>query len=164
MYYYNRTTRENSDQFNFSKTRFHCVYETLYCKLKNVLENLTSTYSVKRHICNLKKLQLGFDLPTSINDRDTFVTFREGFYFHKISHLRSFVKIKPSQIFLNLQYCKTFFQPVLVPRPPSGKTLPNGGNTFRTTMFKRDYQRRQNIIKTKNNQPLDDTPRLTVNM
>ena len=62
--------------------------------------------SVKRHICNLENSQFGHDLPTSINNRVICLPFREGFHFHKTSHLRSFVKIRLKQIFFNLQYRK----------------------------------------------------------
>lgn len=54
-------------------------------------------------------------------------------------------------------------QSVLLPRPPAGKDVQITGN-FRTTMFKRDYQRRQNIIKSKQHKDLDDTPKLSVEM
>ena len=54
------------------------------------------------------------------------------------------------------------FQSPIGPRPPSGKTdkMPS---SFRTTMFKRDYEKRQHQIKSKN-QKTDDKPVLTVNM
>lgn len=48
------------------------------------------------------------------------------------------------------------------PRPPSGKSeqIPS---SFRTTMFKRDYEKRQHQIKAKN-QKTDDKTLLTVGM
>ncbi|KAL4237693.1 Dynein heavy chain 14 [Mactra antiquata] len=52
--------------------------------------------------------------------------------------------------------------PHLQPRPPSGKNADT--SSFRTTMFKRDYQRRQNIIKAKQNKDQTDEPILSVNM
>lgn len=49
---------------------------------------------------------------------------------------------------------------VLVPRPPSGKSQPVAGTSFRTTMLKRDYEHRQTIIKAKQNKEHDDIPRI----
>ena len=51
--------------------------------------------SVKIHICTTKKSRLGHDLPISVNDR----LILEGFYFHEISHMGNFAKIKPSRKF-----------------------------------------------------------------
>ncbi|XP_053375328.1 uncharacterized protein LOC123528107 isoform X2 [Mercenaria mercenaria] len=59
---------------------------------------------------------------------------------------------------------KLLSQAGLVPRPPSGREQNIPGNSFRTTMFKRDYQRRQNIIKAKQNKDIDEAPKLSVGM
>ena len=72
----------------------------IYFKFGNFRENFIVAKSVKRHICNLKNLLLGPDLPTSVNDR----VISWGFYFHETSQMWSFKKIKPSRKFLNLQY------------------------------------------------------------
>ena len=40
----------------------------IYCKFGNFRDNFLFTNSVKRHICDIKKLQLGLDFPTSVND------------------------------------------------------------------------------------------------
>jgi len=52
----------------------------------------------------------------------------------------------------------------MAPRPPSGKAQANIGPSFRTTMFKRDYQKRQEFIKAKQNKDVNETPLLSVNM
>ena len=57
---------------------------------------------VKRHICDVKNLRLWHDLPISVNDR--VIAPSQGFCLHETSHLRSFVKTKPSRKFSNLQY------------------------------------------------------------
>ena len=65
-----------------------------YCKCGNFCENFIFANIVKRHICYVKNSRLGHDLPRSVNDKSDFDISR-GFYFHKTSHMRSFVKIKP---------------------------------------------------------------------
>ncbi|XP_033736416.1 uncharacterized protein LOC117324605 [Pecten maximus] len=56
-------------------------------------------------------------------------------------------------------------QSPLIPRPPSAKTN-NGApmSSFRTTIFKRDYQKRQTDLNQRNQQPSLDPPKLTVSM
>ena len=49
----------------------------MYCKLGNFRER------VIRHICHVKSLQLGHDLPTTVNDR-VIPPFLEGFIFKKL--------------------------------------------------------------------------------
>ena len=53
------------------------------CKFGNFRENFIFANSVKRHICDVKKSQLGHDLPTSVNDR-AISLIREGFIFTKL--------------------------------------------------------------------------------
>ena len=75
-----------------------------YCKFGNFHENFIVTNSAKRHICDVKNSPPGHDLPISVNNR-VISPFHKGFYFHETSNmLRSFVKIKPSRNFHNLQY------------------------------------------------------------
>ena len=67
-------------------------------------ENFIFVNNIKRHLCNVKNLLLGHDLPISVNDR-VILPFREDFIFTKLRmHMRSFAKIKPWQKFRNLQY------------------------------------------------------------
>ena len=73
-----------------------------YCKFRNFRENFIFANSIKRHICDLRNSRLGHDIPISVNDR-VILPFREGFNFTK-PHMPSFVKIKPSRKFTNLQY------------------------------------------------------------
>ena len=75
----------------------------MYCKFGDFRENLIFANGVKRHICHVKNSRLGQDLPASGNDR-VIPPFLEDFFFHETSHMRSFVKIKSSQKFPNLQY------------------------------------------------------------
>ena len=63
-----------------------------YRKSGNFRENFIFVNSVKRHKCDQKILGLGYDLPISVND----TVISQGFYFHEISHLQSFAKLKPS--------------------------------------------------------------------
>ena len=58
--------------------------------------------SVKRHICDVKNLRLGHDLPISVNER-VIVPFREDFIFKKLRLCEVSRKITPSQKFPNLQ-------------------------------------------------------------
>ena len=44
------------------------------------------------YICDVNKSRLEHDLPVSVNNR----VISRGFYFHKTSYIRIFVKIKPS--------------------------------------------------------------------
>ena len=41
----------------------------MYCKLENIRENFIVANSDKRHICDIKNLQIGYDLTISVNDR-----------------------------------------------------------------------------------------------
>ena len=68
-----------------------------YCKSGNFRENFIFANSVIRHICDAKNSQLGHDL----NDR-VISAFGEDLIFTKL-RMRSFVKIKPSPKFPNLQ-------------------------------------------------------------
>ena len=56
----------------------------LYCKSESFRENFIFVNSIKRHICDIKNLRLGHDLPISVNDRVIF-QFREDFIFRKLS-------------------------------------------------------------------------------
>ena len=72
----------------------------LCCKYGNFRENFIFANSFKRHICDVKNSRLGHDLPISVNDRVISAFLGgEGGYFHETSHMRSFVKIKPSRKF-----------------------------------------------------------------
>ena len=53
-------------------------------------------------ICNVKSMCVELDLDTLVNRRVIFAISR-GFYFQETSHPRSFMKIKASRKFLNLQ-------------------------------------------------------------
>ena len=44
-------------------------FQLEYCKFGNFRENFIFENSDKRHICDVKKLRLGYDLPVSVNDR-----------------------------------------------------------------------------------------------
>ncbi|XP_069117336.1 dynein axonemal heavy chain 6-like isoform X3 [Argopecten irradians] len=55
-------------------------------------------------------------------------------------------------------------QSPLIPRPPSAKTNGAPMTSFRTTIFKRDYQKRQIDLNQRNQQPPLDPPKLTVSM
>ena len=59
------------------------VYFAIYCKFGNFRENFIFANSVKRHICKLKRSEVGHDLPISVKDRVT-SPFREGFVFTKL--------------------------------------------------------------------------------
>ena len=52
-------------------------------KLKNDTVNFRNNFifvnSIKRHICDIKNLQLGHDLPSSVNDR-MILLFHEGLF------------------------------------------------------------------------------------
>ena len=72
-----------------------------FCKFGNFRENFIFANSIKRHICDGQSLQLRHDLHISVNDSDFAIS--HGFYFHETSHMRSFVKIKSSRKFPNLQ-------------------------------------------------------------
>ena len=65
-----------------------------FCKFGNFRENFIFANSFKRHICDVKIRDY-----SSVNDR-VISPFPEDFIYTK---LRSFAKIKPSQIFPNLQ-------------------------------------------------------------
>ena len=54
-----------------------------YCKFENFRENFIFMKSVKKHICDIKKSRLRFDLPISVNDR-AISPFREDFIFTKL--------------------------------------------------------------------------------
>ena len=54
-----------------------------YCKFENFGENFIFMNSNKRHIWDVNNLQLGHDLPTSVNDR-VILPFCEGFIFTKL--------------------------------------------------------------------------------
>ena len=79
------------------------MVKTKYCKSEIFAKILFFANSVKRHICDAKNSRLGHDLYIAVNDR-VISAFRKDFYFHEISHMRSFTKIKPSRKFSNLQY------------------------------------------------------------
>ena len=51
-----------------------------YCKSGNFRENFIFANSVKRHICDIKNSQLGYDIPISVKDR-VISPFCEGFIF-----------------------------------------------------------------------------------
>ena len=62
-------------KFVFLKISSKIIYQNVkgeieicYCKYVNFRENFIFAKSVKRHICNVKNLQLGHDLPLSVND------------------------------------------------------------------------------------------------
>ena len=57
------------------------------------MRNLFFANSVKRHTCGIKILQLGYDVPISVND--SIFAILQGFYFHETSHMRSFAKMNP---------------------------------------------------------------------
>ena len=54
-----------------------------YCKFGNFCENFIYANWTKRHICDVKSLPLGHDLPISVNNR-VISPFREGFIFIKL--------------------------------------------------------------------------------
>ena len=54
-----------------------------YCKFGNFSDNFIFANSIKRPICNVKKLQLAPDLPISVNTR-VFSLFLKGFIFTKL--------------------------------------------------------------------------------
>ena len=61
-----------------------------YFKFGNFCDNLIFANSAKRHICNVKKLRLGYDLPTSV------FAISGGLIFMKIREV-PFHENKPSQ-------------------------------------------------------------------
>ena len=82
----------------------HCMWSytdifLIYCKFGNFRENSIFASSVKRHFDDFKTSQLRHDLPISVS-YGVISPFRNGFIFTK----HSFVKIKTSQKFPNLQY------------------------------------------------------------
>ena len=68
----------------------------MYCKSGNFRDNFIFANRVKRHICDVKNLRLGHDLPISVND-GVFSALHEDF-------VSRFAKINPSRKFSNLQY------------------------------------------------------------
>ena len=58
----------------------------MYCKLGNFPENFIFVNSVKRHICDVKNVQLGHDLLISVSDR-VISSFQEDFILTKINEL-----------------------------------------------------------------------------
>ena len=68
----------------------------VYCKSVNFCENFIFANSVKRHICDVKTLQLGHDLPISVNNI-LISPFREGedFIFTKLCLCEVSRKNKP---------------------------------------------------------------------
>ena len=66
-------------------------------------ELLFSRIALKAIFATFSNSRLRHELPTSVNDR-LISTFREEFYCHETSHMRSCAKIKPSRKFPNLQY------------------------------------------------------------
>ena len=61
------------------------------CKSENFCENFIFENSVKRHICDLKYLRLGHDLPISFND-SVISPFCKYFIFTKLKSSRKFPK------------------------------------------------------------------------
>ena len=57
------------------------------CKYGNLHENFIFSNSVKRHICHVKNLLLGHDLPISVNDR-VISPFCDDFIFTKLRKFR----------------------------------------------------------------------------
>ena len=65
-------------------------------------ENFTFTNNVKTHICDVNtQPRQGCDLPISEN---RVISPIRDIFFSKLPSMRSFVKIKPSRKFPNLQY------------------------------------------------------------
>ena len=54
-----------------------------YCKSGNFRENFIFANSIKRHICDVKNLRLGNDLPTSVNAK-VISSFHKEFIFKKL--------------------------------------------------------------------------------
>ena len=79
------------------------------CKFRNFRENFIFTNSVKKHICDVKKLGIGYDLPTSVNDSDFAIS--QCFYFHETSHPRENFGIYSKCITLSLIPSLFFFCP-----------------------------------------------------
>ena len=55
----------------------------IYCKFENFPENFIFANSVKRHICDVKNLPIGHDLPILVNDR-VMLSFCESYIFSKL--------------------------------------------------------------------------------
>ena len=55
----------------------------VYCNSGNFRNNFIFANSLKRHICDVKNLQLGHDLPISVKDI-LISPFREDFIFTKL--------------------------------------------------------------------------------
>ena len=73
---------------------------SFYCKSRIFREHFIFLNRVKRHSCHANNSRLVHDLPTSVIDR----VISQGFYFHEISHMRSFAKLNLSRKFPNLHY------------------------------------------------------------
>ena len=72
------------------------------CKSGNFCEHFIFANSVKRHICNGKKIATRACF-TFISSRQSGFAISRGIYFHETSYMRSFANIKPSRKFPKLQ-------------------------------------------------------------
>ena len=63
------------------------LLSSIYCKFGNFREHFIFATSVKRHICDVKNSRLGYDLPTSVNDR-VILPFREVFFSRKFAYAK----------------------------------------------------------------------------
>ena len=59
------------------------IRKSIYCKFENFRDNFIFTNSIKRHICDVRNLQLVHDIRISVNDR-VILPFREGLNFTKL--------------------------------------------------------------------------------
>ena len=69
----------------------------MYCKFENFRENYIFSKSFKSHICDIKNLRLGHDLPISVNDRVIVqiarILFSRNFPYAKFSENKNLTKI-----------------------------------------------------------------------
>ena len=67
-----------------------------YFRFRNFHNNFIFANSIKRHISDVKNLQLRQDLPTTINER-VIVPFCEGFIFTKLRPCENFLILETIQ-------------------------------------------------------------------
>ena len=84
-----------------------------YCKFRNIRENFIFKNSIKRHIGNVRKSQLGHDIHISVNER-VILPFHKGF---QGLFLADFIAV----IRLYSQHQKVYFFPNFRMKIPNSK-------------------------------------------